>query len=330
MVTLLNPRHRQVAEGISVFTAVKNRTESLEEALKTWVTFPEIDEIILLDWGSDESLLPLVRKYQNGKIVLAEAGPREKWILSFACNLAARLTSRTKILKLDADVRLLDGFFDRHPLKQGEFYCGNWRTRRNDNEMHLNGVVYVNRDDFFRVNGYNEYIKFYGWDDSDLYLRLEATGLSRHDLDLDTLYHIPHASRTQFQSTPAHLAQIPEEERATLATYTNRALAARYGKWTPEHTMLDFRVEIHDEHVLHCRQQGEDRNPVTPEMILECETTALRERLATLGLNISGELLDRLDRDELLELYNLAFLRKKEARSDRLMKIIQKADQRNR
>jgi len=321
----LNPFSREISAGISLFTAVKNRAEALEEALKTWVTHDQVDEMIILDWGSDDSLVPLIRKYQNGKIFLAVVPGQPRWILSFACNLAARLTTRSNILKIDADVKILPGFFERHLPEPGKFYCGNWRIRRNDNEMHLNGIVYLQREAFFRVNGYNEFIKFYGWDDSDLYQRLESAGLERFDLDLDTLYHIPHGNRTLFQDRPGYLRNIPDDEKATFATFVNRHLGNTYGKWSPSRNMMQFAITPENEHLMTCRQSKEDENPVTPSMILESETVAIRERIPMLGAGISDEMLALLTRDELIELYNLCFLRNSDAVSHHLFEIIRKS-----
>ena len=48
----LNPLHPEIKEGISLITAIKNREETFEEALQTWVGHEEIDEIIIVDWDS--------------------------------------------------------------------------------------------------------------------------------------------------------------------------------------------------------------------------------------------------------------------------------------
>lgn len=314
----------KISEGISLFTAVKNRCEMLEAALQTWITHDEIDEIIILDWDSDESLKPLVQKYQNGKIMLAVVKDQPKWVLSFAYNLAARLTTRTKILKIDADVKILPGFFESHLLSPGKYFSGNWRIRRDDNEMHLNGVVYLLREDFFRVNGYNEFIKFYGWDDSDLYQRLNEQGLLRNDFNLDTLYHIPHGKRTVFQDRPEYLQKIPDEEWASMATLANRHLGNNYGKWFTDYKMIPFSIEHVSDYLFSCNQIGNDENPV-PELILkECETIAIRERLELLGYNFSDALLTQLTRNELIELYNLCFIADGFTVSLRLQEFISK------
>lgn len=320
----LNTLRPGITEGISLFTAVKNRAVELDQAIQTWITHKEIDEIIILDWGSDHSLIPLVEKYQNGKIILAVVNYQPKWVLSYAFNLAARLTTRKRILKTDSDVKILPGFFSKHIIEPGNFYCGNWRIRRNDNEMHLNGVTFLKREDFFRVNGYNEYIKFYGWDDSDLYQRLVGNGLNRNDFNLDTLYHIPHGNRTAHQDKPGYLRSIPDDERATFATFVNRHLGNTYGRWSGENKMLDFKILPVDEHILECKQTGSDTNQVPAEWIMESESVAVRERLALLGLEFADDHLADLSREELIELYNLWFEQQHNPASGHVLSILRK------
>jgi len=155
--TQLNPFTEKISKGISLFTAIKNKEDTFEEALKTWVVHKQIDEIIIVDWSSDKSLLPIINKYQNGKILLVRVEKQENWVLSHAYNLAARLTTRDKILKIDADVKVLPGFFEKHILQPGNFFAGNRQEARDENETHLNGNVFLFRGDFFGVNGYNEF-----------------------------------------------------------------------------------------------------------------------------------------------------------------------------
>ena len=296
-----------VKPGISVITAVKNRREAFEEALPTWLAQPAIDEIVVVDWDSDQSLLPLIGKYQDGRILLATVTGQPKWILSNAFNLAARLCSNSLMLKLDADVKLQSGFFEKHKPGDDRFFCGNWRIRRNPNELHLNGIIFLQRAAFFRVNGYNEFIKFYGWDDSDLYQRLELSGLSRADFDLDTLYHIPHGERTLFQEIPGNLKHIPEDEKAGFATFLNRCIGNNYGRWTPACSMMEFRISRQPEHLISCTAAGRELNLISPEVLAECEKVAIRERLLLTGAEIPGHILDRLSLEELFSLYNLFF-----------------------
>jgi|GEM_PF-1092093 len=324
MMVSLNPFKREIAEGISLFTAVKNRKETLEESLKTWVLHDQIDEIIIVDWSSDESLVPLVQQYQNGKIILAIVRDQPRWILSHACNLSARLTSKSKILKIDADVKILPGFFEQHTLESGMFFTGNWKTARNDNERHLHGISFMFRDSFFSVNGYNEFIKSYGWDDIDLYDRLENKLLIRKDFNHDTLLHIPHSNRTSFQNHITFINGMDDTEKSLLNSLVNRFLTSNYKPWTTEEKQLSFSVEVANRNVIYCNQDQEDHNTVPVEIMDQCESQAIIERFYELGAGLSRELLLELNRDELITLLNLYYSRQKSKQDLNLFNLIRK------
>tara|TARA_R110002012_G_scaffold72709_10_gene185714 strand:- start:8615 stop:10114 length:1500 start_codon:yes stop_codon:yes gene_type:complete len=175
--------------GISVFTVCMNRNENLYESLKTWVACPSIDEIIILDWSSNNKIQ---YDFFPKKVKIFRVEGQKRWHLSKAFNLSARLTSNDKICKLDSDYKISKDFFIKHRLKEGTFFAGNESAARNENERYLNGCLYINREDFFKVNGYNENINSYGYDDTDLYDRLELSGLSKLAIDLNEIRHIAH------------------------------------------------------------------------------------------------------------------------------------------
>lgn len=302
----LNPLSRGISEGIALFTACRNRSANLEKALRTWITHEEVDEIIVLDWSSDESLKPLIDKYQNGKIILTEVPGQKRWVLSHAYNLAARLTTRTRIFKIDSDVEITGDFFRKHKLAQGKFFSGNWRKARDMNERHLNGMVYLMRNDFFKVNGYNEFIKKYGWDDCNFYERLEASGLKKKDFDLDTLHHIEHKRRVT--ADPASRAlTVSDKAAALLNIITNMAACETFPNWQ-KREMMKFDVRIIGENHLSCEQHGEDENIVSEEIMLQAEESALRKVLADGnedGLAFSQSMTHSLNREELSRLYGI-------------------------
>lgn len=295
----------KIHEGISLFTACKNRGENLEKALKTWLRFPEIDEIILVDWASDLSLEPLVERYQDGRIVLAVVSDQEKWILTQAFNLAARLTTCDKIFKIDADVEILTGFFEQHILQPGIFYAGNWINQRNENEQYLNGMVYLYRDDFFRVNGYNEFIQMYGWDDDDLYGRLQAQGLKRVDISNDTLHHIEHEHRTIHQDATRALFSLPDSERAVIQILMNRYISRQMEPWSSKQTMRDFRMEQRgDNHIL-CDPLIDDNRVIPPELWEISRVVAVKDRMNQLGFSLLPEIFSGDEDGGLEKLYRL-------------------------
>src|SRR5271170_3569901 len=190
-----------IKKGISIFTASMNRNEFLEKSIPSWLILP-VDEIIIVDWGSKIPVLEIVKKYNDPRIRVITIPNRKYWILTYAFNVSARFTTRNNILKVDADTILHSNFLSKHPINNYIFYAGDWRLANNENEKHTNGIVYLKRKHFFNVNGYNEYIQTYGWDDCDLYDRLSKK-IMRHPIDLTTVNHIPHDNslRNIYQKT---------------------------------------------------------------------------------------------------------------------------------
>ena len=303
-ISIPHPFSMNIKDGISIFTAIKNRKETFEETIKTWVNLDKVDEIIIVDWDSEESIAPVIEKYQNGKIFLATVKNQPRWILSFAYNLAASLTSRTRILKMDADVKLSTDFFQHHPLHPGIFYTGNWKIARNENERHLHGTCFIWREDFFAVNGYNEFIKSYGWDDIDLYDRLEGLPLKRLDLNLDDLYHIPHENRTANQTQLDRLKNVNDSEKALVNALINKFLSSVYKPWSTVEKPLGFTIEKSAPHQYNCIA-GADINVLSPEILQKCELRALTQRLKERKMALPEGLAVSLSHSELVLLFNL-------------------------
>jgi glycosyltransferase involved in cell wall biosynthesis len=303
--TQLNPFTDNINEGISLFTAVKNRKEIFEDALKTWVKHKQIDEIIIVDWSSDKSLLSIINKYQNGKILLVRVKDQEKWVLSHAFNLAARLTTKDKILKIDADVKILPDFFKKHTLQPGKFLTGNWEKARNENETHLNGNAFLYREDFFRVNGYNEFFKTYGWDDTDFFSRLEAIGLERLCFDFDTLHHIEHKGTKDFKNQSELLKNISNKEWTHLKSLMNKYINKSNIEWLVRSNMPDFSIKIVDKNLIKCKQTSVTEDKLTPEIIQDVEINAIKERLHELGIELHSEIENQISKEEFIQLYNI-------------------------
>ena len=320
----LNPFNIGIKEGISLITAIKNRQDTFEQALQTWVTHDEIDEIIIVDWDSDESLVSLVQKYQNGKIFLAIVKDQPKWVLSFAYNLAARLSSRDKLLKVDSDIKLLPDFFDHHTLTPGIFFTGNWEIARNDNERHLNGTMFITRFDFFAVNGYNEFIQSYGWDDSDLYLRIESKGTERKNFNPDDIYHIQHENRTFYQDRTNFINGLDDKERTILNILINKYLCQTIPDWAEGQLMLDFNITFIDSFIFQCVANHGGAKVVSHEISLYCERLALIERLSHFNLSYDPNIVTTLNRDELIAIYTLYLSKEENVQNGNLLSVFTK------
>jgi glycosyltransferase involved in cell wall biosynthesis len=197
--------------SISIFTAVMNRQERLSETIENWLQFDWFDEIVIVDWSSE---IPFTFR-QHPKVKIYRVDGEPSWILSQSFNLAASLTSGDIIVKMDADYRIDQKFGNIFPMPKNTYYHGNWcgpwsiskvleewnAEKENRilweydvdvNPQYLNGFVACHKKDFESVNGYNERITSYGWDDSDLYQRLNEVATPLHITTESGIWHEPH------------------------------------------------------------------------------------------------------------------------------------------
>lgn len=181
---------------VSVVTGCRNRESFLLQTLPTWLATGVIDEVVVVDWSSSRSLaevlLPFLDRYPQ--LVLATVRDQQRWHGTKAYNLGVQLASGEVLLRLDSDVVLEDSkFFEHNPIKSGQFRA------EIDLNLHpfplgLWGTLLAFHSDVLRVNGYNERLVGYGWEDIDLFLRLSRFGRSREFLVYDHLRHLDHGT----------------------------------------------------------------------------------------------------------------------------------------
>lgn len=143
-------------------------------------------EVVVVDWTSDRRI-PNQHADSRVRVIRVENAPR--WNIAQAYNVGFRHASGERILKIDCDTRL--SCMPTPPPFGNTLYTGDWRSAG-----HLNGIVYVSRSVLEDVGGYDERLNRYGWDDDDLYRRIErSTNLSRREISANCLQHIPHTDR---------------------------------------------------------------------------------------------------------------------------------------
>jgi hypothetical protein len=229
--------------SISIFTACMNREQHLLQSLPTWLAIHP-DEIVIVFWGPEHlppKLKELIAKHSQIIRVIRVINVT-RWILSRAFNLAAQFTTKPNLLKLDCDTLLHKDFLHYHSLYANTFYTGNWKKAKNENAMHLNGVFYLRSQDYWNVGGLSEFLKNYGWDDSDLSFRLQRIGLKQLDFHPDMMEHIPHGNR---------LSNQPNVTSETKSITSNWELA-HHLPWGPECPLSRFRFVQYSYHESVC------------------------------------------------------------------------------
>ena len=240
---LLGPISPGGEEGISIVTCTMNRTKNLLSALRSWIGFSEISEIVIVDWSSDKPIAQSLSEHgiEDPRIRILRVEDEPRWILSYAFNVGFRAARFDKILKVDADLLLMPDFFALNPLPERSFIAGNWRTAKPD-QAHVNGFFFITRDVLAEVAGFNEFITTYGWDDDDLYQRLSDIGAKRIDVAGDTIYHQEHsdAERTGTQDEPPSSVLEEITSSTMYCIRRNRFLAHVMPLWNRDRQLLPF------------------------------------------------------------------------------------------
>lgn len=178
------------SSGVSLVTACMNRNANLLVSLLSWLNIPEIKEVLIIDWASQNQVQEDLQAIgiDDSRIRVVRMENQHRWILTRAFNVGFRLASFDHILKADADIIISKDFFRKNTLQDTTFITGDWRIA-DENQEHINGFFYLPYETLMHAHGFNEFISTYGWDDDDLYERLHRLGYTRRQVDPITIYH---------------------------------------------------------------------------------------------------------------------------------------------
>lgn len=106
--------------GISIVTAVKNRTRPLQFTIPTWLNQPSVQQLVIVDWDSDSALINDLNEldipaWPDKRCTIVRAQKQPLWNLSQAINLGMRFVRHKTVLKLDADILIIGDVRSRLP-----------------------------------------------------------------------------------------------------------------------------------------------------------------------------------------------------------------------
>jgi len=197
-------RVKKLDKGVAVFTAVKNRESPLKYSLPSWINCRAVNQIVLIDWGCDTPLIDTLPKmdipgYPDKRIIIGRC-ESPYWKPSHAFNLAiSHYVNKSDCLKLDADVIVVDeAIFNLDPSK---IHMNYWANNTNPNKKFLSGSFFTATQNLWDVGGYDErFSESYGYEDDDLYNRIEKNGIYRVEIPNNYLYHLPHTDSERFDN----------------------------------------------------------------------------------------------------------------------------------
>ena len=191
--------------SVSLVTACKNRNEALLTSLQSWLLLKEITEIIIVDWSSDTSLQDL--KKHDKKIKVIRAQNETFYIPSQANNLGVSFVNNDHFIRVDTDYVFNPyyNFFENYKIDSNSYVCGEPEipAERDNNPYYkyLFGLLYISKENFYKVNGYNENIGYYySHEDKDIFERLKLAGFNQIKIKNDfNIIHLPHSDKKRFE-----------------------------------------------------------------------------------------------------------------------------------
>jgi len=185
-------------------------SRTLPRNLADNLDYPDI-EIVLLDYNSSDGLEAWAKQelrtwIEAGRLVYFKTTDPEYFHRSHARNLAFRLATGEIVCTIDADNFTGPGFahyvnerFDRYDRSYLRPDFDGAHVRLTD----AFGRICVRKQDFLRIEGYDEQLADYGFEDLDLCLRLEKGGLTPHFIEGDGfLSYIHHGNRDRVGNGP--------------------------------------------------------------------------------------------------------------------------------
>jgi hypothetical protein len=210
MIEVKPVRFRRISFCVSCKDRLHHLSETLPRNLADNRSYPDL-EIVLLDYSSLDGLEHWAKDHlgawiEAGRMVYFRTTDRAHFNRSHARNLAFRLATGDILCSVDADNFTGLGFahyvnerFDRYEqiYLRPDFDGAHVRLRD------VFGRICVRKQDFLRIEGYDEQLVDYGYEDIDLCARLEKGGLAPSFIEDDRLLrYIEHGNRERVANGP--------------------------------------------------------------------------------------------------------------------------------
>lgn len=235
--------------NVSLICACKNRNEPLKISLSSWLLFDEIKEIIIVDWSSDNSIDHLTKLDSRIKVVTV---PDQQYFNQpQPLNLAAQIATGDYILKVDTDyiINPYFNFFETYKVDSNSFLCGQndyqeFEINSSPYFKYLRGLLFVTRENYLKVGGYNEiHTQYYAYEDDEIVHRIELLGLKKKKVCYNHhIIHIPHPDKKRVENFEGYHTdkQLEENIRKMLSThYSDEEL-----EYQVEYVLAQQHIEI--------------------------------------------------------------------------------------
>jgi hypothetical protein len=161
--------------SLDLITPCRNRAEDLKNSLPSWIACELIHRIIVVDFNSSKPVIEEVSRATNERLTIVRVEDEPLWRQGRAQNVGLALTDAELVLKIDADVSVVD----LHPYVEAMasdptlFFTGFSKHGTSS------GLCLAPRRKLRAIGGYHDHMSGWGGDDVDIYRRLKKRGLRR-------------------------------------------------------------------------------------------------------------------------------------------------------
>lgn len=179
--------------NVSVVCAVMNRPYRVIPCLRSWAELKIATDVVVVDWSSDNPVTNILSQehYKHNRIKVIRVDGHDRYNISAANNIAIESCMSDIVVKVDIDYILTDPDKLTKILNDVDF---------NSQFLHGGGAGahYLGFCCFDKTHDvrYNINFKGYGYEDGDLYTRLQKKNLEKMTIpDIkNILYHVPHGN----------------------------------------------------------------------------------------------------------------------------------------
>lgn len=160
---------------MDLVTPCRNRAEDLKNSMPSWIECELINRIIVVDFNSSKPVIEELDAARHERLTVVRVENEPLWRQGRAQNVGLALTDSELVLKIDADVSIVDlrPYVEAMASDPTLFFTGFSKHGTSS------GLCLAPRRKLRAIGGYHDHMSGWGGDDVDIYRRLKKRGLRR-------------------------------------------------------------------------------------------------------------------------------------------------------
>ncbi len=197
---------------VDLLTPCRNRVEHLRDSLPSWLACEQIRRVVVVDFNSTTPVIEHLGPLADGRVTVVRVDEEPLWRQGRAQNVGLGLVDADLLLKIDADVSIVDlrPYVEAMAGGKPMFFKGFSKLGTSS------GLCLAPTAVMRAAGGYHDHMSGWGGDDVDFYQRLGKRGLKRQ-------FFRPESFREQTQSMAIKNKEVPQLDSQLIRGYESQA-----------------------------------------------------------------------------------------------------------